>query len=50
LEKWGSDYALQWDPKAITGETNSRRDITIRSRRVRMRPSQMTKEVAICMC
>ena len=49
LEKWGSDYALQWDPKATEDETKSRLDITIRSRRVRMRPSQMTKEVNICM-
>ena len=47
LEKWGSDYALQWDPKATEVETKSRLDITIRSRRVRMRPSQMTKEVNI---
>lgn len=48
LDMWGSDYSLQWDDQ--TGESkNSRkkRDIWIRSRRVRSRPGQMSQEVPL---
>lgn len=45
LDRWGSNYSLQWDPKATEAGHRFKCDITIRSRRVRSRPSQMTKEV-----
>lgn len=48
LDRWGSDYSLQWDAKATMEAGHKiKRDITIRSRRVRTRPAQMTKEVPL---
>ncbi|CAM6084749.1 unnamed protein product [Calypogeia fissa] len=37
LEKWGSDYTLQWDTQ----------DIIIRSKRVRTRPGQTRREISL---
>lgn len=48
LDMWGSDYSLQWDDQA--GESKNyrkKRDIWIRSRRVRSRPGQMSQEVPL---
>ncbi|KAI5066375.1 hypothetical protein GOP47_0018999 [Adiantum capillus-veneris] len=47
LDRWGANYALEWDPKGTESERRLKRDIWIRSRRVRTRPSQMTKSVPL---
>ncbi|KAJ7558685.1 hypothetical protein O6H91_04G051200 [Diphasiastrum complanatum] len=44
LEKWGSEYCLQWEDESSTSKI---RDIKIRSRRVRTRPGQTSQEVAL---
>lgn len=48
LDMWGSDYSLQWDDQ--TGESRNyrkKRDIWIRSRRLRSRPGQMSQQVPL---
>lgn len=47
LDRWGSSHSLEWDPKAAEAGPRVKRDIWIRSRRVRTRQAQMTKEVCI---
>ncbi|MCO5602330.1 hypothetical protein L7F22_056460 [Adiantum nelumboides] len=47
LDRWGSNYALEWDSKAIDSVKRLKSDIWIRSRRVRARPCQMTKSVPL---
>eukprot|EP00250_Pteridium_aquilinum_P020858 c24966_g1_i2 orf=202-2334(+) len=47
LDRWGSNYSLEWEPKATESGYKLKRDILIRSRRVRSRPNQMTKEVPL---
>lgn len=40
LDKWGSDYSLEWSQN-----TSASGDILIRSRRVRSRPGQVSQKV-----
>ncbi|BBN19872.1 MORC family CW-type zinc finger protein [Marchantia polymorpha subsp. ruderalis] len=48
LDRWGKEYALQWDDEDPTKyHTRRDRDITIRSKRVRARPSQTSKEIPL---
>lgn len=47
LDRWGSSHSLEWDPKAAEAGPRVKRDIWIRSRRVRTRQAQMTKEVPL---
>ncbi|KAH7426432.1 hypothetical protein KP509_10G001700 [Ceratopteris richardii] len=45
LDRWGSNYSLEWE--TIDSEQKRKRDIWIRSRRVRMRMAQMTTKVPL---
>lgn len=48
LDKWGSDYSLQWDPGMSGGSSFHQGDILVRSKRIRTRPGQMTRMVCYC--
>ncbi|XP_019172421.1 PREDICTED: MORC family CW-type zinc finger protein 3-like [Ipomoea nil] len=47
LDKWGSDYSLQWDPGMSGGSSFHQGDILVRSKRIRTRPGQMTQMVPL---
>ncbi|KAI5066878.1 hypothetical protein GOP47_0017406 [Adiantum capillus-veneris] len=48
LDRWGSQHTLSWDPKlASETDTKLKSDIQVRSRRVRARPGQMSREVPL---
>ncbi|MQM06206.1 hypothetical protein Taro_039026 [Colocasia esculenta] len=46
LDRWGSDYSLQWNKVEMSGQ-QSEGDILIRSRRIRSRPGQISQEVPL---
>ncbi|KAL2905949.1 MORC family CW-type zinc finger protein 3 [Bienertia sinuspersici] len=45
LDKWGSDYTLEWQEGMRGGSSFHQGDILIRSRRVRSRPGQISRKV-----
>ncbi|KAL5976922.1 hypothetical protein ACLOJK_021259 [Asimina triloba] len=45
LDKWGSNYCLEWTDQGCTNQTGG--DILIRSRRVRSRPGQLSQQVPL---
>lgn len=45
LDKWGSNYCLDWTDGLTGGSSFHQGDILIRSRRVRSRPGQMSQKV-----
>lgn len=45
LDKWGSDYTLEWQAGMRGGSSFHQGDIFIRSRRVRTRPGQTSRKV-----
>ncbi|XP_056696749.1 uncharacterized protein [Spinacia oleracea] len=47
LDKWGSDYTLEWQAGMRGGSSFHQGDIFIRSRRVRTRPGQTSRKVLI---
>ncbi|KAL9268954.1 MORC family CW-type zinc finger protein 4-like protein [Drosera capensis] len=47
LEKWGSDYCLEWQSGKRGGSSFYQGDIFIRSRRVRSRPGQTSRKVPL---
>ncbi|KAH9302357.1 hypothetical protein KI387_013940, partial [Taxus chinensis] len=48
LARWGSDYSLAWDEKSDEERNfKKKRDIWIRSRRVRTRQGQISQEVPL---
>ncbi|XP_020271089.1 MORC family CW-type zinc finger protein 2B-like isoform X1 [Asparagus officinalis] len=47
LDKWSSDYSLQWEDSESMVEDGVRGDILIRSRRIRSRPGQISQEVPL---
>nr|GLL19046.1 MORC family CW-type zinc finger protein 3-like [Ipomoea trifida] len=47
LDKWGSNYSLQWDPGMSGGSSFHQGDILVRSKRIRTRPGQMTQMVPL---
>lgn len=49
LDKWGSDYTLEWGIAKKVEDTSSQSngDILIRSRRLRSRPGQISQEVCL---
>ncbi|XP_074308690.1 uncharacterized protein LOC141643433 isoform X2 [Silene latifolia] len=47
LDKWGSDYSLEWLPGIPGASTFHQGDILIRSRRVRTRPGQTSRKVPL---
>ncbi|XP_057251571.1 uncharacterized protein LOC104895755 isoform X2 [Beta vulgaris subsp. vulgaris] len=47
LDKWGSNYTLEWQAGMRGGSSFHQGDITIRSRRVRTRPGQTSRKVLL---
>ncbi|GAB4848365.1 hypothetical protein Ancab_003059 [Ancistrocladus abbreviatus] len=47
LDKWGSDYTLEWQNGKRGGSSFYQGDIFIRSRRVRSRPGQTSRKVPL---
>lgn len=48
LDRWGSEYSLKWDPKLSSDrDSKQKRDIVVRSQRVRARPGQLSREVKL---
>ncbi|GAB2279381.1 hypothetical protein Dimus_014025 [Dionaea muscipula] len=47
LQKWGSDYCLEWKTGRPGGSSFYQGDIFIRSRRVRSRPGQTSRKVPL---
>ncbi|KAL9241504.1 hypothetical protein vseg_015611 [Gypsophila vaccaria] len=47
LDKWGSDYSLEWLAGIPGGSSFHQGDILIRSRRVRTRPGQTSRKVPV---
>ncbi|KAG8642270.1 hypothetical protein MANES_12G073200v8 [Manihot esculenta] len=47
LDKWGSNYCLDWTDGLTGGSSFHQGDILIRSRRVRSRPGQMSQKVLL---
>ncbi|KAK9713398.1 hypothetical protein RND81_06G024900 [Saponaria officinalis] len=47
LDKWGSDYSLEWQEGVRGGSSFLQGDILIRSRRVRTRPGQTSRKVSV---
>ena len=45
LDKWGSDYCLEWHNGMSSGSSFYQGDIFIRSRRVKSRPGQISQKV-----
>lgn len=45
LDKWGSNYCLQWQDGLKGGSSFHQGDIFIRSKRIRSRPGQVTQKV-----
>lgn len=50
LDKWGSNYSLQWETGMSGGSSFHQGDIMIRSKRVRSRPGQMSQKVRKFAC
>nr|XP_048334651.1 MORC family CW-type zinc finger protein 3-like isoform X5 [Ziziphus jujuba var. spinosa] len=47
LDKWGSDYSLEWHTGLKGGSSFHQGDILIRSRRIRSRPGQISQQVRL---
>lgn len=47
LDKWGSDYSLEWHTGLKGGSSFHQGDILIRSRRIRSRPGQISQQVVL---
>lgn len=45
LDKWGSNYTLEWQEGIPSGSSFNQGDIFVRSRRVRTRPGQTSRKV-----
>lgn len=45
LDKWGSNYTLEWQEGIPGGSSFNQGDIFVRSRRVRTRPGQTSRKV-----
>lgn len=45
LDEWGSDYSLQWEAGMTGGSSFHQGGISIRSRRTRSRPGQISRTV-----
>ncbi|KAJ9704153.1 hypothetical protein PVL29_005437 [Vitis rotundifolia] len=47
LDKWGSDYCLEWHNGMSSGSSFYQGDVFIRSRRVKSRPGQISQKVPL---